>query len=170
MDTIQIPTLATVSAPPHRHLKTDIDDPMWMPVRDTMVKFIETHSVSTHISTLAPGFDQLVASIAHWMGRDIVVIRPFPDHERPWPPRARENAELLMAVATDIITVSPTVTRKSVSDAYALVADRADALAAIDVGDSVTVKNAMRRVAKRNVPTYVATGTDILDGTFRTIR
>lgn len=169
MRTQPIRTLATVSAPAHRHLKPNIDDPVWDNVRDYVADFMEANDIKTHISLLAPGFDQLCAHTAHWLGRDIAVVRPFPDHARPWPPREREGAELLMSAASDIVTISDTPVRSSVRVAYARIVDAADALLALDTEDSVIVARAKKRAQARGIPIYVSSGLDIMDGTFHTV-
>ena len=165
-----IKTMATVSAPAHRHLKPNIDDPVWNNVRDYVANFMIEHDVKTHVSFLAPGFDQLCASTAHWLGKDIAVVRPFPDHARPWPPKERETAEMLMLVAKNITTISQTPTRASVREAYAKIVDEADALLVLDAGKSAIVSNATKRAQERNIPIYVSSGLDIMDGTFHTLQ
>lgn len=163
-------TFATVSAPAYRHLRSDIDDPIWFPVRDEIARFIEANDVKRHVSFLAPGFDQMAASVAHWMGIEVEVVRPFPDHADRWPPKERENTELLMRLADEVITIHPTRQPTSVDRAYKRIVQDADILLAIETGRSVVVERAIARAKEKSIPIRVSSGLDIMEGKFYPLR
>ena len=158
------PILATVSAPAHRHLGSDISQPQWHNIKMTMLDFILEHNVQTHVSMLTPGFDQLVSSLITNLGLDTIVIRPFPNHARFWPPREQEFANLDTDCAKQVITISNETDYKSVAKAYRKIVEISDVLVAVDAFNSTIVDIAVKQAKQDDKTIYIANNVNIFDG------
>ena len=171
MDTpTQIKRLATVSAPAHRHLGADLSNTDWSSMRNALFDLMTERNVQRHVSMAAPGLDQLAASVAGWLEIEHEVVRPFPDHERPWPAEQAEYARTLVDTAAEVLTVSDVPRRSAVGLAYKTVVERADALFAIDADDSVIVAHAIENARARKIPIFLSRGDDVVTGRYVTIR
>lgn len=136
-------TLSTIAAPPHRHLGDDITSEAWDATAQFVYDLMQTHDVDRHLSTLAPGLDQLTAQIAISLDIPVFVIRPFPERERHWSPRSAATARTIEAIADNVQTISDKPEASAIIRCNRLVAQAADMLVTIDADNSLTVRNAI---------------------------
>ena len=163
MTTYKHPILATISAPAHRHLGTNINSPVWNDMRELVFKLVIAHNIQTHASAMMPGLDQMCAALMSLLIKDIIVIRPFEGHHKLWPPKEQELADLNIKCATDIITISNKPTRQSVTDANARIVDIADELLILDAHNSITAKHAIERASEQHKTIHLLKDAQILD-------
>ena len=166
------PVMATISAPAHRHLGSNVLNDAWNDIRIWMLNFINEHNVQTHVSMMAPGFDQVTDSAVAWSNCKTHLVIPCRDYYKPWPPAESEYAERITNIAethNNLTIISDKISAKSVSEANKKIVEMADVIVAIDKDNSKIVAKAIERCKSLNKPMYLAKDNDIISATFRKI-